>query len=218
MHKETLLEIHPSVPIHATSKAANIIRSWNHFSNVFQIPNFEVNWTGNTRNLLPPWLNITRLAYEGQDLLYYHAAVSISFAPNYPDDERQEAVIYTPHGISPRDVQSFQKAQPQITTLALLHGLQDISLPAGAQLNLGAHNGLKIQRLLGAKYWVGTHDEVKKGGGIVSWFLNRKVIAVKDAIEREKEENCESLIGTGLESLAEVHFAELGNGESLILA
>jgi hypothetical protein len=214
MHRDTLLEIHPSVPIQATAKAANIIQSWNHFSTVFQIPNFKAQWIGNTNHLLPPWLSVTRLAYEGQDLLYYHAAVVISFASDYPDDEEQEAVIYTPHGISPRDVQTLQTAQPHIKTLALLHGLQDISLPAGAQLNLGAHNGLKIQRLLGAKYWVGTHDEVKKGGGIVSWFLNRKIIGLKEAIEKER---CDALIDTAFESPNDVHFAELWNGESLTL-
>src|SRR5271163_2439233 len=72
-------------------------------------------------------------------------------------------VIYTPHGISPTDLELVAKAEPRIQTLCLLHGLHDIKL--GAQLNMGAHNGLKVQRLLRAKYWIGTHDEIKKGGG-----------------------------------------------------
>lgn len=73
---------------------------------------------------------------------------------------------------------------------------------------MGAHNGLKLQRLLGARYWVGTHDEVKRGGGIVSWFLERKIVSLKEAVERERMER-----GSGLE----VRFEEVGNGESLIL-
>jgi hypothetical protein len=44
--------------------------------------------------------------------------------------------------------------------------------------------------LLGARYWVGTHDEVKRGGGIVSWFLERKMVSLKEAVEREREGVC----------------------------
>jgi hypothetical protein len=58
--------------------------------------------------------------------------------------------------------------------------------------------------------WIGTSDEIKKGGVFVSWFLDRKIITLKESIEREKEENGEALKGT-------VRFEELRNGESLIL-
>jgi hypothetical protein len=39
------------------------------------------------------------------------------------------------------------------------------------QLNLGAHNALKAQRMMNAKYWVETHDEIKIGGGLIALFL-----------------------------------------------
>jgi hypothetical protein len=45
--------------------------------------------------------------------------------------------------------------------------------------------------------WIGTSDEIKKGGVFVSWFLDRKIITLKESIEREKEENGEALKGTG---------------------
>jgi hypothetical protein len=121
-----------------------------------------------------------------------------------------EAVVYTPHGITPEDLKPVVMARPPIRTLALLHGLHDVRI--GPQLNLGAHNELKVQRLTHSKYWVGTHDEVKRGGGIVSWFLKRQLYTVKDAIEKEIQEN-----GDVDDSLTNVHFAELGNGESLLL-
>lgn len=105
------------------------------------------------------------------------------------------------------------KADPKIKTLALLHGLQDIKL--GAQLNMGAHNGLKVQRMLDAKYWIGTHDEVKKGGGIVSWFLNRKMITLNEAMERERALMAKEDVKK--ENLAEVRFEEVANGERLVL-
>ena len=210
MHKETLLEIKKAVPVFAAPTAASKIRAWKHFEFVAEIPRFTGNWRHSSRDPLPEWLGISRVAYAGADLLYYHQAIMVTFA-----EKEAEAVVYTPHGISPTDLEPVAKADPKITTLGLLHGLQDIKL--GAQLNMGAHNGLKAQRLLNAKYWIGTHDEIKKGGGLVSWFLDRKIITLEEAIEREKEENGEALKGTGLEAVADVRFEELRNGESLVL-
>lgn len=219
MHKETLLEVPPSVPIFAASKAADIIRSWKHFQVVVTQP---TNLTGKNRDwrvmsveTLPPWLGISRLGQDKVDLLYYHSAVMIAFCGAGEDGNDEageaEAVIYTPHGITPEDLKPVATAEPPIRTLALLHGLHDVRI--GRQLNLGAHNGLKVQRLTKAKYWVGTHDEVKRGGGIVSWFLKRQVYTVKDAMEQEIQETGQDVD----DSLTDVHFAELGNGESLLL-
>lgn len=221
MHKETLLEIPRTVPVLATSKAAAAITSWTHFDHVEEIPRFDGDWSQASAEHLPSWVGISRVAKAGVDLLYYHSAVMITFsksADQNPGIEHEyattpEAVIYTPHGIDPGDLTMVGNAQPSIRTLALLHGLQDISLPR-AQLNKGAHNGLKVQRLLNAKYWVGTHDEIKRGGGIVSWFLNRKAITLKEALEKEVRDNGES---GDVEKVGDIKFMEVGNGESLIL-
>ncbi|ESZ96998.1 hypothetical protein SBOR_2614 [Sclerotinia borealis F-4128] len=221
MHKDTLLEISTDVPVFATSKAAAAMVSWAHFDYVGEIPRFAGDWREDSVAHLPKWVGISRVAKAGVDLLYYHSAVMITFSMSVEgntgnegeDEVIPEAVIYTPHGIDPGDLAIVGKAQPPIQTLALLHGLQDISLPR-AQLNKGAHNGLKVQRLLYAKYWIGTHDEVKTGGGIVSWFLNRKVVTLKEALEREVRENGES---GDVEKVGDIKFLELGNGESLIL-
>lgn len=216
MHKDTLLEALPSIPVLAATKAASAIKSWRHFEFVGEISRFGGDWRESSTTSLPDWVGVSRVAYPGQDLLYYHSAVMITF-PSWEvkGSEEAEAVIYTPHGISPADLAPVATANPGIKTLALLHGLQDISL--GAQLNMGAHNGLKVQRLLGAKYWIGTHDEVKRGGGIVSWFLDRKAISLKDAIEKEKEEKGEELKGSAVEGLRKVRFEDLANGESMVL-
>ncbi|CAL3973740.1 unnamed protein product [Diplocarpon coronariae] len=216
MHKDTLLEAPPTIPVLATTKAASAIRSWKHFEFVTEMPRFTRDWRESSLNLVPDWVGVSRVAYPGQDLLYYHSAVMITFRVSGDSAEAEaEAVIYTPHGIPPDDLVPVAEAKPAIRTLALLHGLSDVSL--GAQLNMGAHNGLKVQRLLGAKYWVGTHDEVKKGGGIVSWFLDRKEISLKEAIEKEKEELGADMKGSQVEGLKDVCFEDLRNGESLIL-
>ncbi|KAM3085434.1 hypothetical protein ACMFMG_002511 [Clarireedia jacksonii] len=233
MHKETLLEMPSQIPVFATTKAAAAIRRWAHFRVVREIPRFEGRWRSDSKGegegkdkhaelLLPKWVGITRVAKAGMDLLYYHSAIMVTFPSSSsssgadPDPEA-EAIIYTPHGIDPGDLTLVAEAHPRIQTLALMHGLQDISLPR-AQLNKGAHNGLKVQRLLGARYWVSTHDEVKRGGGVVSWFLRRRVIGVREALEREMKEN-----GSGGEGerdrkmLGEIRFRDVGNGESLVL-
>lgn len=209
MHKETLLEAHPCIPVLATGKAASIIRAWEHFEKVGYIERFTGDWRINTKGVGVEWLGVSRVAYEGTDLLYYHSALMVSF-PKGEDQTEAEAILYTPHGITPQNLTPLLSASPKIQVLALLHGLQDIKL--GAQLNMGAHNGLKVFRLLKTKYWVGTHDEVKKGGGIVGWFLRRKGIGVQEAVERERIEG----FGTG-EELGDVRFEEVGNGGFLVL-
>jgi hypothetical protein len=76
----------------------------------------------------------------------------------------------------------------------------------GGKLNLGAHNGLAAVRACKAKWWVGTHDEVKKGAGIVSVVLRRKAWSVEDALKQAK-----------LTDASDMKYVMLGSGESLVL-
>jgi hypothetical protein len=231
-HRETLLEIRPTVPVFASSKAAALIRSWKHFALVVDLPVFtssHTDWRQISTGPLPAWISLSRLTDEA-DALYYHSAVLIAFsstAPPPPSPSRKssskrdalsECIIYTPHGISSAALTPLLTASPPLQTLCFIHGLHDVSLSRVQQLNLGAHSGLKAQRLLRAKYWVGTHDEVKKGGGLVGWFLQRKPISVEEALREEKRR----LEGEGeeegvLADLDEVSFEEVGNGESRLL-
>ena len=232
-HRETLVEVNPTVPVLASSKAAGLIRSWKHFDTVVELPEFSdahSNWRKTSLTaLLPSWLSISRIV-NNADALYYHSAVMIAFsAPQSPtlgksrkaaeqsqDEDGAECIIYTPHGISSAALTPLLSASPPIHTLCFIHGLHDVSISRTQQLNLGAHNGLEVQRLLQAKYWVGTHDEVKKGGGLVSWFLERKQISVEDAL-REEEQRLR-VEGKGLvDDLENVSFEEVGNGESRLL-
>lgn len=223
MHKETLLEVPKLVPVYATAKAAGIIRSWDHFENVVDIERFEGDWRTTKHKLLPDWCSVSRVAYDGLDLLYFHSAIMIAWTPGVKGKAaaEAEAVIYTPHGIDPENLSKMVESKPKIQTLALLHGLQDVQISSGwtrtvkAQLNKGAHNGLKVQRMLKSRYWIGTHDENKKSGGIVSWFLDRKGISVREAVDLEKK-GIEEEEGKEME-LGDVRFVELGNGESLLL-
>ncbi|KAI5242113.1 HCP-like protein [Aureobasidium subglaciale] len=208
-HEQTMRDVHPDVPVFAIEKAIPLIESWKHFRVVQTIPHFSHNpdWHATSVPSLPEWLGISRLV-TSSDMLYFHSALMVTFnnhqsgqasrrSSSYQytepeeEDEAAEAVIYTPHGIHSysEDIDLVTKASPPIKTLAFMHGLEDVSLRAAQQLNLGAHNGLQAQRKLKASYWVGTHDEDKKGTGVVGWLLKRKKISVKDAVASEKERN-----------------------------
>lgn len=201
-HKETLLQCDEKTPVVAAIKAAGLIRKWDHFDTIIETPPFEGDWRKASVEALPSWLSISRVVTK-TDAFYYHSAVMITWG------EPAECVIYTPHGIHAPSLSSISTADPPISTLALLHGLHDVSIDWGQQLNLGAHNGLAAQKALEAKYWIGTHDEIKKGGGVVSWFLRRKQYTLKDALEKHVE---------GSEPLEGVVFWELENGETRVLS
>ena len=216
-------------------KAAALIHSWNHFRSVNTIIPFTgaaPDWQDSAMPPLPEWLSISRLVAE-KDALCYHSALLIAFntTPSTSSSassvsDAAEAVIYTPHGIPAAAFSPVSAADPPIHTLAVLHGLHAVSIGPAQQLNLGAYNGLEAQQILKAKYWVGTHDEVKKGGGLMNWFLRRKIYTVKEAVEEErrriKRVNGDMRVANGrLKNSADgwddVRFEEVGNGESRVL-
>ena len=218
-HQATLLEVEPSVPVFATQKAYDLIRSWKHFTHVTLTAPFSaqnLNWTSTSVRPLPEWIGISRIV-TASDALYYHSAILVSFKLT-KDDAFAEAIIYSPHGIVADDLRHLPQAKPPMKTLALMHGLHDVGISLAKQLNLGAHNGLKVQRACGAKYWVGTHDEVKKGGGLLAPFLRRTVLTIQEAIKQEKLDQSH-LPGSSrvVDIMRDVRFAELKSGESILL-
>jgi hypothetical protein len=247
-HKDTLLEVHRDVPVFATPQAANVISSWNHFRSVTTTPTFKDNadWHDYSLPPLPSWLSISRLT-AAKDVLFYHSALLITFATHAflshatpkkrsslsingdgTEDfssstfsEAAECVIYTPHGIPHTALTPIATADPPLHTLAFLHGLHDVSISAAQQLNLGAKNGLLAQRILKAKYWVATHDEVKKGGGFISWWLRRKAWTLEDALKeaRKELEGDDTHMGGsgGWDEFEDTRFQDMANGESRIL-
>lgn len=221
-HEATLLELAKNVPVVATEKAADLIRSWKHFDAVITTPGFGPStknykaWQdvlASAGTVLPPWLGIGRVITQG-NALYYHSAVIITFdldanGPANATRSTPEAVIYSPHGIKGPDLACVQAAG--IKTLALLHGLHDVRIWMTAQLNLGALNGIQAVRASGARYWVATHDEAKRGGGFISWLLRRTTYSLRDAVEADSKVK-------GTKEGSEYEFVELGSGDGMLLA
>lgn len=168
-HEATLKELPQAVPIFAARKAANLIRSWDYFEKVFEIPEYESIKEENHDHVpIQPWINVRRVCTKGDGPAYLHSALLITFTLD--NNVASEAVIYTPHGIA---TESLKPALiPRHRVLALLHGLHDISL-AGSQLNLGKENALRISKDLEVAYWLPTHDEVKVAHGLVAYLLKR---------------------------------------------
>lgn len=213
-HRKTLEEVNPSVPCLATTKAAALIESWEHFQQVTEVPLFErgCNWKSASTSSLPQWLGVARLVGHS-DALYLHSAIVIfckDSRSKHPDGA--EAVIYTPHGIHSNDVHCIPVADPPVQTLALIHGLHDVSIPLTKQLNLGGHNGLRCQKILNSQYWIGTHDEVKVAAGIIAPFLRRRAYSLKDVLQAQTKE------GRAADQAADnINYVSLKSGQHLLL-
>ena len=218
-HRATLKEVNHTTPVFATEKAADLIRSWGYFDTVITIPVFSpatADWKKTSVPPLPAYVGISRLVTEG-DGLYYHSAIMIAFKLQQSKQKCAEAVFYSPHGIKAGDLRYIAQAHPPIKALAMLHGLHDVGLRMAKQLNLGAHNGLQAVRMCRARYWVGTHDEVKRPRGLIAPFLRRAKLTTEDALRREFEATKGSDSDDAEAILRDIHFSNLATGESIVL-
>ncbi|KAL8950427.1 MAG: hypothetical protein Q9222_003542 [Ikaeria aurantiellina] len=218
-NKATLKDVPSSTPVFATKVAARLITSWNHFRNVERVAivsKGHYSWKDMSTPLLPSWLGLARITTP-RDVQYFHSALLIMFQHSWSSpDGPSEGIVYTPHGINADALKVLSLAAPQLNVIALLHGLHSIRLSL-KQLNLGAHNALSAQRITKAKYWVSTHDEVKKAGGLVNHFLKRKILTIEDVLSEERKRNGHLENDSPLADLHDVHFANLESGESLVL-
>lgn len=212
-HRATLEELPRETPVFASDVAAELIKSWKHFDKVITTPALGsgVHWSRLTVGSLPEWVAIGRVITPG-NALYYHSAILIAFNIKHrpkQDDSTAEAVIYSPHGIQSQDLTEVKSSD--IKTLALLHGMDDVRIWMTKQLNLGALNGIKAVGVSGAKYWIATHDEVKKGGGFIAPLLQRVSYTLKEAVTYEHEQLHQAGVAPSY------HFLELGSGDGMVL-
>lgn len=163
-NRATLQEISRGTPVFATDAAARLISSWKHFRHVHSIAGLSSrkhDWRNTSSSALPQWLGMSRIITK-KDRVQLHSGILITFKlRSNPVDDTIEGIIYTPHGIHADGLKSLLLASPPIHILALLHGLHDIKLSV-KQLNLGAHNALRAQRICGAKYWLSTRESFMK--------------------------------------------------------
>ncbi|KAG8738323.1 hypothetical protein FRC10_006994 [Ceratobasidium sp. 414] len=224
-HRATLLEVYPRAPVYATKNAADIVRSWNHFSTVHTIQDLKpgAHWTISHLPDLPFCLSISRISSTSFGIVpYYHVAICMTYAPpeieeKYMEKATASALLYSPHGIHVPALDRLSESGLEV--VALMHGLHQVWIPPflGGMLNLGGLNAIRAVRATKARYWIGTHDEVKKGSGIVSYVLRRRAWTVEEALEEEEKISWEKGGGVAPGLKSELKHYGLESGESLRL-
>ncbi|OAA72307.1 hypothetical protein ISF_01380 [Cordyceps fumosorosea ARSEF 2679] len=220
-HRATLQELPRDTPVYAADAAAELIRSWHFFDAVTTAPGLLAGtpWRSLPGTLLPAWLRVGRLVTPGNSL-YYHSALVVAF--DLGAGTHAEAVVYSPHGVAARDLSAAlagNKEEEDLAALAVLHGLHDVRLaPFVRQLNLGALNGVEAVRAARARYWVGTHDEEKKGRGLIAPLLRRTRYTLRHAVAHDEKRRSREAGGGGREDEEPGYvFKELASGEALLL-
>ena len=114
IHKATLLQINTDVLIIASTKPARIIKSWEHFSSVVEIPIFSGDkWNEAVIDKSPEWLKIEKIYDPKIDNNPFHSVFLIIYSCEKVG-EQAEALIYKPHGIEAVYLRSINKTQPHI--------------------------------------------------------------------------------------------------------
>ncbi|KAG8711900.1 hypothetical protein FRC09_020349 [Ceratobasidium sp. 395] len=224
-HRATLLEIDAKTPVYATKNAADLVRSWDHFSTVHTIEDLKpgAHWSTTHFPGLPSCLGISRISSTSFEIVsYYHVAICLAYAsPDVTqenvDKSKASAVLYSPHGVHAPSLDRLPESGLEV--LALMHGLHQVWNPPflGGMLNLGGLNAVRSIRATKARYWIGTHDEVKKGSGLVSYLLRRKVWTVEEALEEEEKKERGKGAGAKEGTKVGLKYYGLGSGEILRL-
>jgi hypothetical protein len=212
MDEKTLKTFSPDVPVFAAPEAAKTVQSWKHFDRVVttnDITPADTDWRKlHPGSPLPSWLNVFRLV--GHRELNFATAIVIS-----PSEEQHEVILYSPHSIrtDQPSLQTFLRATPQTSTLAMLHALQS-NFGWGYRFTLGAEGGLALERLVKPKYWIRSHWAALRYEGLFLWGVKDVLHTLDWALGREKEER---LAKGEKEDLAKPNFIEVENGGCFVL-
>ncbi len=148
-NKETLLQFDPSIPVISSNKILRKIRSWNHFERLLDLEDAPIQITRLRPALIP-------------DPAHYAFLFSMN----------GKRLLYAPHGSRTK---KLPKADVVITTTT------KYKLPfwLGGTVNLGLRHAIRMKEQCGASLLISTHDEQKRGTGIVE-YLSKKQYAISD--------------------------------------
>lgn len=119
--------------------------------------------------------------------------------PDMRPKEKVISIIYTPHGVTARTLESYIENHlldlDALPVSALLHSLTVETNPwfMGGVVAAGAPGGVEVAKRVQAKYWVGAHDEVKDNKGMATAFLKTQPY---DAEETEELLEEAGVVGT----------------------
>ena len=143
-NKETLLQFSSEIPLIALPSILKKIKKWGHFKTLIPLDATPI----------PISLLKTKNALV-------HKAYLI--------ESVQNKLVYAPHG-------AVLKKNLDLPINALITTTLQYQLPffLGGTINLGYGKAVELQKQVGAKYLLTTHNEDKKGEGLVSLFAKRK--------------------------------------------
>lgn len=144
-NKETLEQFNSDIPVVATKKVLKKIISWGHFKQVIPLENFEMK--------IDVFQPTSRLDLVHNSYLFHTNNGKVMYAPHGTDWKNEkincDVLITTP------------------TTYKLPFWL-------GGTVNLGLEKAIELKILLQAKTVLCTHDEAKKGKGLVEKFAKKQ--------------------------------------------
>ena len=154
-NKETLLQFSPDIPVIALQSVQRKIKKWGHFSTFLNLE--EVPFS--IKYLRPKAM---------LDLV--HGAFLVS-------DHNGKSLIYSPHGSR---FDELPKADVLITTTIRYY----LPFWLGGTVNLGWKQALRTADLSGAEMILPTHDEPKKGQGLVAKLAQRTERSLRESDNR----------------------------------
>jgi hypothetical protein len=143
-NKETLLQFSKEIPLVALPSILKKIAKWGHF-----------------QTLLP----LSAAPFHVEVLKTKNALVHKA----YLIESAQNKIVYAPHGAVLKNI-------PNVKIDAVISTTLCYQLPffLGGTINLGSESAVRLQQQLHSNVLLTTHDEDKKGEGLVSLFAKRK--------------------------------------------
>jgi L-ascorbate metabolism protein UlaG (beta-lactamase superfamily) len=143
-NRETLLQFSSDIPVIAIPSILKKIAKWGHF-----------------QTLLP----LSAAPFHVEDLKTKNALVHKA----YLIESSQNKIVFAPHGAVLKNI-------PNVKIDAVISTTLCYQLPffLGGTINLGQESAVRLQQQLRANLLLTTHNEDKKGEGLVSFFAKRK--------------------------------------------
>jgi len=184
-HEQTLRSLSPRIPVFATRNACKLIRRWNYFEDVIEIPildNQPEYFTLDKLNVNQSnRISIGYIPEKGfLSLPSLHGATCLSFLI---DNQQWRSLLYIPHGCKQSSICVWLNKQKNVSVYILLQGFDKVYNPIwlGGIINYGSYEGDKLAIAVKARHWIATHDENKIAYGLVSRFLKRDYLTIENA-------------------------------------
>jgi hypothetical protein len=137
------LQFDKNIPVIALPSILKKIRKWGHYHKL---------------------MTLEEVSFTIQVLKTKNALVHKA----YLIESSQNKIVYAPHGAVLKNI-------PNVKIDAVITTTLQYQLPffLGGTINLGLGKALQLQKQLKAELLIDTHNEDKKGEGLVSWFAKR---------------------------------------------